>query len=321
MDKFGGRLRIDGTLGRVNPRNPLPGPLDSGPFSVADARKRGISAGRLRGSDLQQPFHGARDPGNRVDISSRCRAYATVMRSDAFFSATTAAVLMRVPLPARLEQGRELHVAVPHPSRAPEGKGIRGHAVRLMGGDVRTRDGLRLSSPERLWCELSEVLSVTQLVAAGDFLVRRDSPSTTIERLAEASERYPNPVGGARRKECLPYLDTGSESPMESELRVIVILAKISGFVANHWIQVPGARYRGDLVFPERKVIVEYQSEYHFDPAQRRKDMTRIDRLQAAGWYVMQVNLDDLNRPDELVARIRSVLAGRPVVRAEPGAV
>jgi very-short-patch-repair endonuclease len=59
-------------------------------------------------------------------------------------------------------------------------------------------------------------------------------------------------------------------------------------------------------------MIIEYQSEYHFDPAQHRKDMTRIDRLQAAGWYVMQVNLDDLNDPDELVARIRSVFDERP---------
>ena len=234
------------------------------------------------------------------------------MRHDAFFCCVTAAVLTRVPLPARLEHGRLLHVAVPQPTRAPEGKGIRGHSVRVAEGDVRTWDGLRISTPERLWCELSAVLSVPQLVAAGDYLVQRHGPHTTIERLAEASARFVGKIGGPRRRECLPYLDPGSESPMESELRVIVIMAKIPGFVANLSITVPGARYRGDLAFPHKKVIIEYQSEYHFDPAQRRRDMTRIDRLQAAGWFVMQVNLDDLNNPDELVARIRSVLDSRP---------
>jgi len=298
----------------VNPRIPLPDPLGSGPFSFADARATGVGRGRLRGVDLQKPFHGARDPGTRTDIPARCQAYRPVMRHDAFFCSVTAAVLTRVPLPARLEHGRALHVAVPLPIRAPEGKGIRGYSVHVAEGDVRTWDGLPISTAERLWCELSAVLTVPQLVAAGDYLIQRHGPHTTVERLAEASAHFVRRIGGPRRRECLPYLDPDSESPMESELRVIVIKARIPGFVANLSIEVPGARYRGDLVFPHKKVIVEYQSEYHFDPVQRRKDMTRIDRLQAAGWFVMQVNLDDLNHPDELVARIRSVLDSRPTV-------
>ena len=44
-----------------------------------------------------------------------------------------------------------------------------------------------------------------------------------------------------------------------------------------------------------------------------RPNKRRIERLRAAGWYVMQINLDDLNDPEELVARIRSVLDSRPV--------
>jgi very-short-patch-repair endonuclease len=298
----------------VNPRIPLPDPLGSGPFSRASEYENGVSPGRLRGADLQKPFYGARDPGAKSDVASRCRAYRPVMRHDAFFCSVTAAVITRVPLPARLEHAPELHVAVPHPTRAPEGKGVRGYCVRVAEGDVRLWDGLRVSSPERLWCELSAVLTVPQLVAAGDYLIRRSDPQTSVDRLAAASAAFVGKAGGPRRRECLAYLDAGSESPMESELRVIVIMAKIPGFVANLSSQVPGARYRGDLVFPEKKVIVEYQSEYHFDPTQRRRDMTRIDRLQAAGWFVMQVNLDDLNHPDELVARIRSVLASRPSV-------
>ena len=314
MDNSRGSFAASGTLGDVNPRIPLPDPLGSQPFSYSDARERGLGRGRLRGSDLQKPFHGARDPGTDSSVVARCHAYRPVMRHDAFFCSVTAAVIAHVPLPARLEHARQLHVAVPQPTRAPEGKGIRGHSVRVAVGDVRTWDGLRISSPERLWCELSAVLTVPQLVAAGDYLVQRYAPQTTVERLAAASVVFAGRAGGPRRVECIPYLDPASESPMESELRVIVIMAKIPGFVANLTIQVPGARYRGDLAFPHKKVIVEYQSDYHFDPVQKRRDMTRIDRLQAAGWFVMQVNLDDLNHPDELVARIRSVLDSRPTV-------
>ena len=298
----------------MNPRIPLPDPLDSGPFSYRDGRNRGLSRARLRGADLQKPFHGTRDPGSATGLVALCHAYRPVMRADAFFCSVTAAVIIGVPLPAGLERGRLLHVAVPRPARAPEGKGIRGHSVEVTGHEVRVWDGLRISTPERVWCELSAVLTVPQLVAAGDYLVQRYAPLTSVERLAAASAVFAGRIGGPRRTECLPYLDPASESPMESELRVIVLMAKIPGLVANMTIEVPGARYRGDLVFPGKRVIVEYQSEYHFDAAQRRRDMTRIDRLQAAGWFVMQVNVDDLTDPEELVARIRSVLDSRPAV-------
>jgi very-short-patch-repair endonuclease len=295
-------------------RIPLPDPLGRRPFRYGEARAAGVTAGRLRGSDLARPFHGTRTPGTEPHVVvALCRAYLPVMRADAFFCSTTAATIMRVPLPAALQRHPTIHVAVPHPIRAPEGKGVVGHAVKLMGADRRDWDGLPVSSPERVWCELSAVLTMTQLVAAGDYLVHREYPITSIANLADAVARYRGGAGAALRRECLPYLDTGSESPPESELRVIVRAAGIPGFEANVWITVPGARYRGDLVNVERRMVLEYQGGYHFDLEQQRRDMRRIERLRAAGWYVMQVNLDDLNDPDELVARIRSVFDARPV--------
>jgi very-short-patch-repair endonuclease len=272
-----------------------------------------VTPGRLRGRDLGRPFHGSRHPDPLAhDVVSLCRAYKPVMRPDAFFCSVTAAEVMGVPLPPALARTRPLHVAVPHPVRAPEGRGIAGHAVKLMGGDSGTWDGLAISSPERLWCELSAALSLPQLVAAGDYLAHREHPLTSIPLLEDAHSRYRGGAGAALRRQALPHLDPGSESPPESELRVLITVAGIAGFVANRWVQVPGARYRGDLVCVERKMIIEYQGAYHFDPAQRRKDMTRIERLRAAGWFVMEVNADDMHDPDELVARIRRVYESRP---------
>ena len=295
-------------------RVPLPDPLNRGPFSYRAGLAAGATPGRLRGGDLGKPFHGARHPnGADLTIAQRCESYRTVMRPDAFFCSITAAAVMRVPLPASLRRETRLHVAVPHPTRPPEGAGVVGHKVKLMGGDARLWDGLPISTPERLWCELSTVLSMTQLVAAGDYLLYRESPMTSIERLTAAVERFPGRVKSTLRRECLEYLSDGSESPTESELRVVMVRAGITGFAPNIWVQVPGARYRGDLVNIERRMILEYQGEYHFDLEQQRKDMRRIERLRAAGWYVMQINLDDLNDPEELVARIRSVLDSRPV--------
>lgn len=43
--------------------------------------------------------------------------------------------------------------------------------------------------------------------------------------------------------------------------------------------------------------------------AQWRKDMTRRSRFEAKGWFVMELNADDLDDPTELVERIRMALA------------
>jgi very-short-patch-repair endonuclease len=96
-------------------------------------------------------------------------------------------------------------------------------------------------------------------------------------------------------------------------LRIVLLQAGFTGLVSNLEITTrDGTEYRADFAFPLEKVIVEYQSEYHAEPAQFRRDMTRIAKLQADGWYVMQVNADDLRNPTELAGRIRHVLSGRP---------
>ena len=41
--------------------------------------------------------------------------------------------------------------------------------------------------------------------------------------------------------------------------------------------------------------------------------MTRISRLEADGWLVMQVNKNDLDNPGELIQRIHQVLSRRSV--------
>lgn len=61
-------------------------------------------------------------------------------------------------------------------------------------------------------------------------------------------------------------------------------------------------------------MILEYQGDYHRDPRQFRADMTRFSKLEADGWYVIQINANDLANPQELVARIGQVLSTRPLI-------
>jgi very-short-patch-repair endonuclease len=289
--------------------------------------QQGLDAGlgrkRMRGRDLARPFRGIRasappappaPPAPLTSILELCRAYQQRIPEHAFFCGPTAAAVMRVPLPVHYEQTALLHVAVPVPHRAPSGRGIVGHTVTVTGDAVRRWNGIQLSSPERVWCELGAILNLPDLVAAGDFLIHWRLPLTTRLQLQDAVVAYRGRRGKPRLTQALGLLDDRAESPQESRLRVIVVQGGIPGLSVNLPVTTSGGfSYRGDLAIPSRKMIIEYQGDYHRDPVQYRRDMTRVSRLEADGWYVMLVNADDLRDPAELVQRIRTVLATRPV--------
>lgn len=298
----------------MTPRIQLPPSLATGPFSTARARELGIERGRLRGADIHHPYPAVNSATDAVTVLERARAFAIRMPPHAFFCSVTAAVIMKVPLPQVLELRGKLHVGVPFPHHPPEVSGVIGHRYRRNGRHTRIWNGLRVSEPELVWCELATELQLRDLVAAGDQLIHWRLPTTTVEKLARAVDTYPGRRGRPLMRRALGLLDDHSESRRETHLRLILVGAGLQGLVSNYGITTrDGTRYRGDFAFPLEKVIIEYQSEYHFAPEQSRRDMTRIAKLEADGWYVMQVNADDLRNPGELAERIRHVLARRRV--------
>jgi very-short-patch-repair endonuclease len=301
----------------MKPRVSLPQHLTTAPFTQRAGIESGLGAKRLRGRDLQRPFRGVRTAaGPELTVWERAEALRLNLPPVAFFCSVTAALLLGAPLPARLERDPRLHVAVPAPRRAPSGRGVVGHQVHLMGADVRCWRGLPVSAPERLWCELARDLSLEDLVAVGDYLISRSHPLTSRERLADAAARYPGRRGLRAVRRALELVDGRSESRKESVLRVILEEGGLHGFLPNPWTTTSGGyHYRLDLALPALKIAIEYQSDYHRAPEQFRADMTRISRLQADGWEVIQVNADDLRDRHELLRRIRRVIAQRENAR------
>lgn len=294
-------------------RIPLPRHLQHRPFVVKSGLRAGLGRDRLRGADLHKPYHGIRSTTAADDLEGRCHSLQQRMPTDAFFCSATAARIMGVPLPGGLERSSLLHIGVPAPHRALTAQGIIGHKLQVTDAQMRLWRGLRISSPELAWCELASILTLPDLVAAADYLIHWELPITTESRLREAVTQHPGRRGKPALRAALDLVNNRSESRKESQLRVLLVLANIAGLVANLELTTTGGfRYRGDLAVPERRVIIEYQSDYHAGTEQFRADMTRISRLQADGWYVFQVNADDLRNPEELVRRILRVLAERP---------
>lgn len=294
------------------PPEPLDPCLTAKPFTVATARGIGATADRLRASDLDRRVHGVRAPrGFADDVHGRCRMLTTRLSRDAFISHSTAARLLGVPLPARLERATRIHVTVPAPARAPHAAGIRGHSRRVEPRDVVVdRDGLRISGPERVICELSGILALDDLVAVIDHLVSRRHGVTTLEAVARRVGVGDRIARSRRLTEALALADPGAESRAESRLRVLLAGSGLSGWVANGEVVCSsGHRFRLDLALPHRKRALEYQGEHHVTLEQRRRDMTRRSLLEADGWRVLEVNTDDLDDPAALAARIRRFLA------------
>ncbi|WP_133163707.1 DUF559 domain-containing protein [Cryobacterium zongtaii] len=195
-----------------------------------------------------------------------------------------------------------------------DARDVVGHRLRLPPDDLVERGVLVLTGPARTWLDLAAVLTLGELVAIGDYLLYWESPIVTRGELSAAIEGFSGRRGLKRARAALPLLRTRSESPRESMLRVIIVLAGLPEPECNYNVFDEQARFlaRGDLVYPEYKLLLEYQGDHHrTDRAQWRSDIRRVGRLEDHGWQVLQFTDDDLNDPTALVARIRRRLTQR----------
>lgn len=289
----------------------LPEPLGHGPFSVATAREMGVSERRLRARDLDRSDWGVRAGASQKSLIERCAMLQIRMPSNSFFSHSTAALIYGMPMPRFIENDPALHVSVPAPARAPHAIGIVGHRTSAPSATA-LRGGVRVASPERTWCDLGAILSVSNLVAAGDFIIYHRAPLASMEQLALALRTATNRRGRRKLEVALLRLDGRSESPQESRLRLILQNAGLRVARINHVVTDRFGEFvaRTDFHLDDLNVVLEYQGDYHRTTVgQWRSDMTRRSKIEATGPRVMELNADDLRDPIELVARIRALAA------------
>lgn len=290
---------------------PLPDGLADGPFPVAEALELGISADRMRARDLDAAIHGARMPRG-ADLHARCRALLMVCRPEAVVCGPTAAVLHGIPVPHRFGEASPLHVAVPPEAAAVRRAGVVGRRLSIAETEVTVVREVVVTRPERTWCDLAAHLAVPELVAAADAMVR--SGTADLEGLRAAVEAHPDFRRRRGLRGALELVDAASESPKESELRAVLVLAGLPRPEANVEIRHADGRLvaRVDLLFREYDEVLEYHGDHHrTDRRQWRRDRTREAELESLGYHVMEVTEADLRQPHELVERVARNLARR----------
>ena len=191
-------------------RPPLPPDLRDTAFHVRSAAERGVSPSRLRASDLVRPYRGVRATSAPASLRERCAAYATRMPPEHWFSHATAAQLWDLPLPRRVERDMRLHVSSAR--REPQATGVRGHRANQRP-HVRRHLGFNVLAPADAWCQLGTLLTLDELVAAGERLLGWPRPLCSSEELDAAITRFGSGRGAKKVRAARSRMRAGSASP------------------------------------------------------------------------------------------------------------
>ena len=247
-----------------------------------------------------------------MTLPELCAAYVSRAGSGQCFTHGTAARLLGLPMPARIERERVLHVSASRPDRAPRVRGVVGHHLDPMPRVV-TVARLPVAHPVDTWAHLATILTLHELVVVGDHLVRKKRPIADLAALQHAVASRAGHAGVRMLREALTLIRPLTGSPKETELRLLILAAGLPEPIVGHevhhdgyWVGTP------DLAYPDQRVAIEYEGEVHrLDLKTFRDDIERRERFEDAGWRVIRVTADHLLRPNALVDRIRYALGTR----------
>ncbi|QKS17128.1 hypothetical protein HUN59_13735 [Curtobacterium sp. Csp2] len=288
----------------------FPHSLRTRPFRVREALHRGVSQAVLRSRRLVRPFHGTRSWTTPRSHDELARAVAPRLRRDQAFSHATAAHLLGIPLPVRLERDRRVHVTTIGTDQALRVRGTIGHRTRQGRIRVVHSGTAALVAPEDTFVMLATALTVDELVVVGDALVGWLN-WCTVDELRRALRRHRGARGTRRARAALELVRVGSRSPGETRLRLALVRRGLPEPLRNHDV-IERGRWIAcvDLAYPYARVAIEYESDLHRTDARTfRKDLTRGERLKDVDWWLVRATADDVGPlVDEFVRRVARLL-------------
>lgn len=242
----------------------------------------------------------------------RARAVADVLLPGAVASGLTAAVLWGVELAGPRD---DVEFTVPPGVRGGAVDGLRLTRRRLLPEEVSLRAGVRVTSPLRTATDLCRIRPLDEAVAVLDrFVAARvvglDEVRPAAARLTGRDCRHVRSVAA--------LADGLAGSPQETRVRLLVHRSGLPDPVAQHVVLDARGRFvaRVDFAWPQLRLALEYDGEWHAEPGQFGRDRRRLNRLTAAGWTVVFVTAADLHHPERLLARIaEALLAARSAAR------
>ncbi|SEK27629.1 Transcriptional regulator, AbiEi antitoxin, Type IV TA system [Blastococcus sp. DSM 46786] len=264
-----------------------------------------LTRDELRSSAWRRLFHGVyADARLPESFGLRVRGARLLAPSCAVFCGRTAAYLHGVT--GVVDADSPVELVVPTSSRAAAAAGLVVRRAAIEPSDLTQSGPFRFTTGLRTAVDIARVEPLLDAVPALDALVA--ARVVGLVPLAGAAAGLHGVRGAHRCRRAVSLVDPRAESPQESRLRVVLALAGLPA-VPQHVVRdADGFVARVDLAFPELRIAIEYDGAWHGAPAQLRRDRRRLNRLVAAGWTVLHVTAADLQRPEGLLAQLRSLV-------------
>jgi hypothetical protein len=289
----------------TNDRTPF---NDTDPFSRAEARSAGISDKALRSGHYQRLFYDLYLSAEVVVTPAlRAKAVLKVCPRGSQVSHFTAAELWGGIVPSQ----PLTHLSRPQPGSRTQRRGVGCHRLNSHAGVARFR-GIRVSSPEQTFIDLACMLSLVDLVVLGDSLVR--AKRTTVDRLATVVRAWRG-RGSSPARRAVGFVREGVDSPMESRLRMLMVLAGLPEPQVNRivWDAAGNWEKRFDLCYPDLMLVIEYDGRQHAQSDdQWGRDIDRREDLDGDGWRLIVVRSNGIYvEPLRTLVRIADAMRAR----------
>ena len=206
-----------------------------------------------------------------------------------------------------------VHVTVMQQEERVQRAGIACH-VACDETKVETVNGVRVSSPVDMFIELAGRLSLVDAVIVGDAMVRvKLFTADELVRFCKSTKRWHS----RRARLAAAYVREGVDSPMETRLRMLLVLAGLPEPLVNHKIRdADGVVLRRlDLSYPLARLAVDHNGRHHADdPLQYSGDIDRREELEGDNWRFIVVLSDGIFRsPLRTILRVANALRQRGV--------
>lgn len=275
----------------------------------AKARAMGIPLSDLLGPGFTRLFHDTYVSSSRV-ITLRLRASTIIKRlpGATHVSHHTAVRLWGGIAP----DSADIHLSMASREARCRRTGVAAH---LGTADAQTTifDGVPISTPVQAFLDLASVgASLVDLVIAGDSLVKANDLDP--QQFLAAADAYQG-RNARRARRAASLVRAGVDSPMETRLRLLIVLAGLPEPQVNMIVRIASGkwRWRFDLCYPEYKLIIEYDGRQHaYHAEQWSHDLERREWLDQEGWRMLVVISEGIyGDPLRTLHRVKAALEER----------
>ena len=285
------------------PRKPLvPPALGRGPFSTVEARQEGLQRWHLKGNTWKRLAQGMYVLAEAESTISTLVAISKRFPRSAAFSGLTAAWLHGIDV----RPCDPIEVTVPSHLGIYRPVGIRVRRSLLPDEHVERLHGLRVTSTARTIADISARLSLTEAIVIADAALH--GRYVTLEQLSEWAAANSRRPGIRHLREVIRHAEPLSQSPMESRLRMVLVLGGLPRPRAQVDIHDAQGRFLGrpDLYYEDAKLGIEYDGSGHKNSIVA--DNHRQNNLLSVGVRLLRFTAPDVF--DDSASVVEHVQAG-----------